>query len=88
MAQITIDLYQVGYVIGRYGIKVAKAVGKSSIVYHGGVLAGGTLFALESSKLATVGYKKLANYAILHKIDVNDPEVVTENVFQCLEFLE
>jgi hypothetical protein len=88
MVQITIDLYKVGYFVGRYGFVAAKAIAKSTIISNGGLIGGGTLLALEGSRVAMYGYKHLSKVAALHKIDVNDPVAVTENVFSCLEYLE
>lgn len=88
MVEITIDLYKVGYLIGRYGISVTKTITKSALIYNGGAVAGGILLVCEGPKLVNYSYNHLSKYAILHKIDVNNPDVVTENVFKCLEFLD
>jgi len=45
------------------------------------------LYACEAT-LALNGYRRLSNVARLHKIDTNDPQAVTENVFSCLEYID
>lgn len=88
MVEITIDLHKIGYFIGRYGITAAKTVGKSALLYNGGTVVGGVLLVVESTRLINYSYNHLSKCAILHKIDVNDPSAVTENVFNCLGYLD
>lgn len=35
-----------------------------------------------------VSYKKIAKVAAKHSIDSNNPEKVTENIFNCLQFID
>jgi hypothetical protein len=45
------------------------------------------IYTLKAS-LAVKGYRKLTKISHLHKINVHDAGVVTENVFNCLEYFD
>lgn len=45
---------------------------KPSLIYYG----------------AKVSYKEVAKVAAKHSIDSNNPEKVTENIFNCLQFID
>jgi hypothetical protein len=66
--EISIDLFEVGYFIGRYGTRIAIYFMKAKIVI--------------------AGYKKVSNVAANHKIDNTDPSTVTENIFECLQYID
>jgi hypothetical protein len=52
-----------------------KAGMKPVVVYYGG-------------KLSYISYKEISKIAVKHSIDSNNPEKVTENLFDCLEFID
>ena len=37
---------------------------------------------------AKLSYKEISKIAVKHSIDSNNPEKVTENLFDCLEFID
>jgi hypothetical protein len=38
--------------------------------------------------MAIKGYRSVAMIANVHKIDITDPQAVTDNVFSCLEYVD
>ena len=65
--------------LGRWtGIIAAEALWLAEIGCMQGLAYYGTRFSA----------KKVAEIATEHAINSNDPETVTENLFDCLEFIE
>ena len=66
--EITIDLYKVGYFVGRYGTK--------AMIYF------------SQAKLALSGYRFAKKVSVNHKIDSNSVEAVSNNLFECLQYID
>lgn len=67
------------YTLGRYtGILVAE----SMWLMESGVKTGISYY------MAKASVEQVSKIAIEHSIDSNDPEAVTENLFECLEYLD
>lgn len=67
----------------------------STIGKYGGIIAAETLWLAETGfktgftyYMAEASIGKLAEIAEQHVINSDDPESVTENVFQCLKFID
>ena len=65
---IDINLYKMGYFVGKYGAKVIRYV--------------------TCAKLAASGYSGVTKIAKAHKLISSSAEVVSENLFNCLEFID
>lgn len=76
-----------------YLLTFASTLGKWS-----GIIAAEALWLAETGFTPTIAYystkisiksvKKVSEIATQHAIDSNNPEKVTENLFDCLEFLD
>lgn len=66
--KVEIDLYKIGYFVGKYGTKAARY--------------------FTYTKLAEAGYSGITKIAKEHKLESSSIEVVSENLFDCLEFLD
>lgn len=69
---------------------------------YAGILAAESVWALENGAKLSVAYlvttngiaiselsiKKISQFAIKHSINSNDPESVTNNLFNCLEYID
>ena len=74
--EIEIDLYKVGYFIGKYSTRILK------IIFFAKIAGSGV------SKISSSSYNKLEKIAKAHKIDSSNPAIVTENLFNCLQYLD
>lgn len=79
MIEVEIDLYGVGYFVGYYGTKVLK------FVFFTGVA---TSSVDKISRISSSGYRKFAEIATAHAIDTRNADIVTENLFDCLKYID
>ena len=73
--------------------KVAKYAGilaaESAWVIENGIKAGVLYYSGTYSVVASeTCIKKISELAVKHSIDSNDSEIVTENIFNCLEYID
>ena len=73
-----------------YLFSIASTLGK-----WGGIIAAETLWLCETGFKSGVTYyvanssiQKIAEIATQHAIGSNDPDKITENLFECLEFID
>lgn len=66
--EIVIDLYKVGFFIGKYSTRILQGV---TIV-----------------RSSTAGIRAITKIAAAHKINSDDAGAVSENVFNCLKFID
>ena len=73
-----------------YLLSLASSLGKL-----GGIIAAESLWLFETGFRSGVTYyvtnfsiQKVSEIATQHAIDSNDPEKVTENIFDCLDFID
>jgi len=75
-------LFALSSTLGKWsGIIAAEALWLSEM----GIKTGITYYA---ASISATKVSEFATFATQHAIDSNDPEKVTENLFDCLEFID
>ena len=70
------DSYSLGYYAGRLVTKIVLVFSKSTIV------------AAAAANIAVSGYPTLSKIAKAHRISSNDSAAVTQNIFDCLKYID
>ena len=69
-------------------MKIKITIDLYQVGYNLGYYGSAILQYTTVAGLASTGLKKVAKIAATHKIDASKPSVVTDNVFNCLKFID
>lgn len=58
------------------------------IGYYLGRITTKVVVYVTSAQLVTSGYSKVSRFANAHKIDNSDPAIISENLLNCLEYID